>query len=530
MPVARGRQQTASDMLFGMAEEIEATVEAPAEHLNETPLWEPLEAPEGRGLVLADGRTVSRQRAALESLADELFYGGAGGGGKTDLLLGLALTRHHASVIFRREFTQFKGAEGMIERSREIVGLRGRLTEGRVWRDLPGGRAVEFGAVEHDDDKLKYKGRPHDLKGFDELPEFSESLYRFLIGWLRTKRVGQRTRVVGTGNPPVTEEGRWVIRYWAPWLDETHPHPAKEGELRWFATQGDRDIEVPGPARVWVEGQHGDPGEWVKPRSRTFIGARVEDNPYYMRTGYIDVLNSLPEPLRSQMRYGNFRASSPDDPWQVIPTAWVLLAQKRWTPDGGKGLPLTRVGNDPSRGGQDEFVIAKRHDHWVAPLVVHAATEAPDGPTGAALIHRAIGGNTTVPVQIDIIGTAGSSVYDHALGLHLQAVALVASEKSVARDRSGKLGFTNQRSEWHWRVRELLDPDGGQDIALPPDPQLRSDLCAPRWRPTPRGIQVEPKEDIKARLGRSPDRGEAVIYCLIHPAAAKKKQYRSVTW
>jgi hypothetical protein len=468
---------------------------------------------------------------AYYSPADELFYGGQAGGGKTDLLLGLAITAHHSSVIFRREFTQFRGAEGLIERSRQIIGLRGDFQEGHVWRNLPGGRAVEFGGVKTDADRTKYQGRPHDLKGFDELPEFPESVYRFLIGWLRTTRRGQRTRVVSTGNPPTTEEGQWVIKYWAPWLDPAHPNPAQPGELRWFVTQGMRDVEVPSGEPVWVEGEHGDPGQMVRPRSRTFIRASVEDNPHYMRTGYVDVLNSLPEPLRSQLRHGNFLASATDDDWQVIPTAWVLRAQARWAPDGHGGAALSAAGNDPSRGGKDEFVIAKRHGAWVAPLLAYPGTAAPDGPKGAALVFRAIGGRQDVPVNIDIIGSAGSSVYDHCLGLNLQAVALNASEKSVAKDKTGKLGFVNQRAEWHWKVREMLDPSSGQDVALPPDPQLRSDLCAPRWRPTPRGIQIEEKDDIKARLGRSPDRGEAVIYCLVTPAAAPKKAaYKSVTW
>ncbi len=99
-----------------------------------------------------------------------------------------------------------------------------------------------------------------------------------------------------------------------------------------------------------------------------------------------------------------------------------------------------------------------------------------------------------------------------ALELGLHALPMNASEKSNALDKSEQLGFFNKRAEWHWRMRESLDPTSGQEIALPPDPQLLSDLCAPRWKPTPRGIQIEDKEKIKKRIGRSPDRGEAVIY------------------
>lgn len=340
--------------------------------------------------------------------------------------------------------------------------------------------------------------------------------------------------MIGTGNPPMTSEGQWVIRYWGPWLDPSHPNPAKDGELRWYATVSGEDVERPDSTPFWVDGERGMPGQMVQPRSRTFIRASVEDNPHYMRTGYVDVLNSLPEPLRSQLRFGNFQATVVDHPWQVIPMAWIVAAQSRWRPDGNAGQTLSAAGNDPSRGGKDEFVTALRYGPWVAPLDVHAASEAPDGPAGAALVWAAIGGRRDVPVQIDIIGTAGASVYDHAVGLSLMAIPLNGSEKSDATDRSGKLKFVNQRAEWHWKMRELLDPnppDGiPMNIALPPDPQMRSDLSAPRWRPTPRGVQIEEKDEIKKRLGRSPDRGEAVMYACVTAANPKSNVYSSVTW
>ena len=43
------------------------------------------------------------------------------------------------------------------------------------------------------------------------------------------------------------------------------------------------------------------PEQIITPKSRTFIPARVTDNSYYMASGYMSQLQSLPEPLRSQM-------------------------------------------------------------------------------------------------------------------------------------------------------------------------------------------------------------------------------------
>lgn len=491
---------SAHDLLGMIADEVEASLpQAAMPAPNLPPLWVP-------NPDYVDG-TPNPQRLAYESMADELFFGGAAGGGKSDILLGLATTRHRNSIIFRKEFTQFRGAEGLLERSRQVIGMRGSLNEGTfVWRRVDGFRALEFGAVSAPGDVNKYRGRPHDLKGFDEVADLTEAQYRFLIGWLRTNVVGQRCRVVATGNPPTTSEGLWVIKYWGPWLDETHPNPAKPGELRWYAVLDDRDVEL----------ESGEPfthdGELIRPRSRTFIPARVEDNPAYMRTGYVDVLNNLPEPLRSQLRYGKFNVGVKDDDWQVVKTEWVVAAQQRWTPH--PPCQPTAVGVDPSRGGADEFAIALRHGAWIGPLAVYQGVETADSIKGAGLIFKAVGGNTGLPIQIDIGGSAGPAVHDQARVLGLYVVAMDGSRASHAFDKSGKIQFANKRAEWHWKLREALDPASGEDVALPPDPQLRADLCAPRWHPTPHGVRVELKEETKKRIGRSPDRGEAVMYAM----------------
>ncbi|NJN87932.1 MAG: hypothetical protein HC881_18595 [Leptolyngbyaceae cyanobacterium SL_7_1] len=79
------------------------------------------------------------------------------------------------------------------------------------------------------------------------------------------------------------------------------------------------------------------------------------------------------------------------------------------------------------------------------------------------------------------------------------------------RDRSGQLGFANKRAESYWRLRELLDPAYGATLALPPDPKVLADLTAPRWKLTLQGILLESKDDIRGRLGRSPDLGDAIV-------------------
>lgn len=457
------------------------------------PIWTPLPGP---------------QTAAFESEADELFYGGAAGGGKTDLLLGLALAAHRKSIIFRREYPQLKD---IVERSKELVGhARGFNGQANLWH-LPG-RTIEFGAVQHEDFVAKYKGRPHDLKAFDEVSDFTESQYRFLNGWARTTIPGQRVRTVAAGNPPTSAEGEWVIRRWAPWLDEQCAYPAAPGELRWYAVVNGDEMEC----------EDGEPFEWkgetIQPKSRTFIPARLSDNPYLVATGYGATLQGLPEPLRSQLLYGDFSVGLDDDPWQVIPTPWVLAAQARWDgkrPQGptGEPLPLDAVGCDIAQGGKDRTVLQRRYGTWFDEPEIHPGAETPDANENARLVIRALiqGGRA----EIDCNGV-GAATY-HLVNAQLQpgsVHAFIGSDPTTFRDKSGALRFVNIRAAAYWKMREALDPDTGMDIALPPSRELRADLCAPRWQRMVNGIQLESKDAIKARLGRSTDLGDAAVMAL----------------
>jgi hypothetical protein len=87
------------------------------------------------------------------------------------------------------------------------------------------------------------------------------------------------------------------------------------------------------------------------------------------------------------------------------------------------------------------------------------------------------------------------------------------AEAGPGRTVDRQLAFFNRRTRAYWRFREALDPSQpqGSSIALPPDPALVADLTAATFKVGPHGIQVEAKEHVVKRLGRSPDRGDAVV-------------------
>ncbi len=421
----------------------------------------------------------------------------------------------------------FPSLRAIIDRSREIYNPDGASAAGDSYNEtlyrwrFKDKRLIRFGSIQHENDVTDWQGQPHDLYGFDEITEFTEKQFRFVTGWNRTTLKGQRCRVICTGNPPTSAEGEWVIRFWAPWLDESYPNPANPGELRWFTTEDGKDEEAP-DGRPFVRGSSGeriydfDPEKYkvtdvLSPRSRTFIPARVADNPYLVASGYVSTLQALPEPLRSQMLYGDFRSGRKDDAFQAIPSEWVRLAQQRWRDRPAPTTPMNALGVDVARGGKDKTVLSARHGNWFGTQWTYPGTDTPNGDLVATLALKHRGSNATC-INIDVLGV-GSSPYDTLHGMKgVKIVALNSSAGSDAMDRSGQLGFINKRAEWWWKLREALEPGSGQDLALPPDPELLADLCAPKWKTSARGIQIESKDEVKKRIGRSPDKGDSLVY------------------
>ena len=456
------------------------------------------------------------QTTALTTAADVVFYGGGAGSGKSSLLCGVSVTEHYRVRLFRRESVQVRG---LVDEVHKILkATAGYNGQEHVWR-LPNGSQIEFAHCQYEDDKEKYQGRAADLIGFDEITHFSESQFRYLIGWNRSDRAGQRSRVIATGNPPERAEGRWVVSYWAPWLDPTHPNPAKDGELRWYTTIAGEDREVDGP------GPHGvdELGQPVMARSRTFIRGLLKDNPYLLDTGYAATLQSHPEPLRSMLLQGRFDLAVEDDPWQVIPTEWIELAQRRWTMDPPAGLQMSCIGVDVAQGGKDETVLAPRYGSWYAPIKAVKGIDTKDGATVAGLVFATM--RDGCEIAIDVGGGWGADAHGHLTGQKIKSVAVNWVETSSETIRGGILKFKNKRAQSWWRFREALDPSGQERVALPPDKTLAADLATPQWRRTPSGeILIEDKADIRKRLGRSPDRGDAVVMCWAHGGLVEKER------
>lgn len=475
--------------------------------------------------------TPGPQLDAFLSPADLLLYGGAAGGGKSDLGCGLALTEHSRTVVFRSQSTDL---DGFWERLLQIYPTPLTQNSNKKKLTTHDGRMIECGHLDSPGSEKAWMGRPHDFIFVDEAAQLNPYRVNFILGWLRSAE-GRRCRAVLGSNPPILGEGVYLLEWFAPWLDPMFPNPARNGELRYGVTVGTaselRTIWLDGPDPIYLN----DDKTWrlattdeisanppldavTKPLSRTFIPARLDDNPYLRGTNYRAQLNSQPEPLRSQLLKGDFLAGRIDDEWQVIPSDWVRQAQARWIDPTGRSLVslgakrMLAIGCDAAQGGPDNSTLAPLYEGNVfGPIRSKAGIDTPDGPTLAdwILTCRRDG----AALAIDTTGSWGGSARDHLKSHHqIRAVAVVFSSGAEGGDNETQLGYANMRARMYWEFRKALDPAKTKEpVSLPPGERVLAQLTASRWRPRTGKILIESKEDIKARLGSSPDEADAIV-------------------
>jgi hypothetical protein len=247
---------------------------------------------------------------------------------------------------------------------------------------------------------------------------------------------------------------------------------------------------------------------WVEARLHRWVGVPGPDQ----------TLSELS--VLSPLFVSKVRGLFPDTNAQgLIPLGWVEAAMARWRDWKDAGSPALDVverhilGCDIADMGEDSTVVAFREAHIVRELRKYRMSDTMEttGYVKAAMSSRP--GSLAI---VDSIGV-GAGVLSRLREQKIRAIGFVASGSAKGlKDRTGEFRFTNLRAAAWWRLRELLDPSqpGGSVIHLPDSEILKADLTTPHWKVLSGGsIQVESKDDIRKRLGRSTDEGDAVVMC-----------------
>lgn len=163
-----------------------------------------------------------KQAEFLSSTEDEVLYGGAAGGGKSDALLidALGLQQQaigrpsYRAILFRRSFPELRD---LVDRSQALY--RAAIPDceykesTREWH-FPSGAKLEFGYLENDTDRFRYQGRQYQWIGWDELTQWpSDVPYKYLLSRLRTTDKQIKCYVRATCNPGGAGH-EWVRKHW----------------------------------------------------------------------------------------------------------------------------------------------------------------------------------------------------------------------------------------------------------------------------------------------------------------------------
>ena len=218
------------------------------------------------GPCYAQQEPFGSQQAFLDLDCFEALYGGAAGGGKSSALLMAALEYvdrpGYNALILRRTYRDLALPGAIMDRAREWLSNTDAHWNGidKQWM-FPSGAKLQFGYLDTEIDKYRYQGSELSFIAFDELTQFHESQYTYLLSRLR--------RLKGSDTP-----------------------------LRARAATNPGGI-----GHEWVKRRFVDEAERG---GRVFIPAKLSDNPFLDQVSYTEALSNLDSITRRQLLDGEW--------------------------------------------------------------------------------------------------------------------------------------------------------------------------------------------------------------------------------
>jgi PBSX family phage terminase large subunit len=236
---------------------------------------------EQTGTVRLEYKPQSRQKLFHTCPADELLYGGAAGGGKSEAMLMDALKnamqyKDCRIIMFRRTFADLE--RSLILRSKQVFPRQvAEYNESKKRWKFKNGSMVEFAHMKMESDVFNYQGAEYDFIYWDELTHFTYTQYTYMLSRLRGVNPAIKRQVKSATNPGGVGHA---------WVKE-------------------RFIDIGASETI-----HKPPStsEEPKPGSRCFIPAKIHDNRILIDNdpSYLRRLENLPEGIRKQLLDGNW--------------------------------------------------------------------------------------------------------------------------------------------------------------------------------------------------------------------------------
>jgi hypothetical protein len=410
-----------------------------------------------------------KQHAALWVNDRELFYGGAAGGGKSDVLLMAALqyvdVPKYAAILFRRTYTDLSLPGALMDRAHEwLDGTDARWHElDKKW-DFPSGASLNFGYLKTERDKYRYQSAEFQMIGFDELTQFPEEDYLYLFSRLRGPATGDLSRV------PLRMRGA--------------SNPGGEGHAWVKARLVDKEVDPDDPE---------DTPE--RAARRIFIPASLYDNKENINVdAYVEGLKQLDMQTRKQLLDGDWTARPPGD-WFFDERSVQAAAQlARDVYDAALGQGEMGTSSIPPVGGKLFLGI-----DWGEHTAAYAIWPLPRGgvyipPSEVAVWQKEPGEATRLMlVQASKHGYPLQAARYDAAGVQSMRTFVETAKTAGYRSlRPAKIAFNKYKAESAKYLRLLFERTlaGEEDriIAISPEnrellrqlPQLESDPERPK--------------------------------------------------
>jgi hypothetical protein len=204
---------------------------------------------------------------------------------------------------------------------------------------------------------------------------------------------------------------------------------------------------------------------------------------------------------------------------KLIPLSWIEEAEKRWEEKMNSVDPIIKpldLGVDIAGMGRDTSCYTYRYGSLVREIEI--ITNAEERETihmeNAGRVKRILDEHTRFGsfAYIDTIGE-GAGVYSRLVEQGYENAISYKSSYSAEglTDDTQEREFESLRAYAYWMLRESLNPANSFNLALPPDDVLKEELNEMNWVVRSDGkIGLEKKDDIKKRLGRSPDKADSL--------------------
>src|SRR5208283_2612535 len=254
-----------------------------------------------------DGRSPQAEFLLLD--AYEALYGGAAGGGKSSALL-MAAARWldfpaYNAIIFRKTLQDHKRPDGLIARTHEWWQNTPARWNGQDYKwTFPSGATLTLGYMDNDEDVYHHQGAAYNFIGWDELTQFKQWQYEYLISRNRRLENCYIPLQIRAATNPGGVGHAWVKQY--------------------FLIEGDK-------------------------YGRVFIPAKLDDNPFLDRKSYEFSLSKMNPTLRAQLRNGSWEAQIGN----MFNRAWFTIIEQTQAPVGIKQVRYWDLASTEAEKGKD---------------------------------------------------------------------------------------------------------------------------------------------------------------------------------